>query len=66
MLHSDCAMSYYMLDAQHFLQPTPNSFFGLSADLIDDRDVTLRMCLARTQGGRVQLGLSWLKVVPSD
>jgi len=21
MLHSDCAMLYYMLDAQHFLQP---------------------------------------------
>jgi hypothetical protein len=71
MLHSDSAMLCYTLDVQHFLQPwlttqlTPNSFFGLSADLTDNRDVTLRMCLARTEGGRVQLGLSWLNVVPS-
>jgi hypothetical protein len=57
--------TFFSLSLQR-TQPTPNSFFGLSADLTDNRDVTLGMCLARTEDGRVQLGLSWLKVVPSE
>jgi len=52
--------TFFSLSLQR-TQLTPNSFFGLSADLTDNRDVTLRMCLARTEGGRVQLGWSWLK-----